>query len=136
MHRFADFLLNGQQADAMIMDIEHQNFKYIRYTTPQGIEKEATLQYRVGDEVEVEEGKKLSFALNSYQHNSQKLGVDSLIIRVGDKNAIRQQLANMYDMLELPDGSDSPLKFVVNVDKAAPHTNASQQVGQGRNERK
>jgi hypothetical protein len=120
VHRFADFLINGQQADAMVMDIEHQNFKYVRYTKPEGLEKEATLQYHIGDEVEIEEGKKLSFALESYQHISQKLGVDPLIIRVGDKNAVRQQLANMYDILEFADGSDSPLKFVVNVEKMQP----------------
>jgi hypothetical protein len=120
----------------MVMDIDHQNFKYIRYTKPQELEKEATLQYHVGDEVEIEEGKKLLFSLESYQHNSQKLGVDPLIIRVGDKNAVRQQLANMYDMLEFADGSESPLKFVVNVEKVAvaPRTNSSQPVGQRRDE--
>jgi hypothetical protein len=117
VHRFTEFSLEGKQADAMIMDIDHQNFKFIRYTKPEGLEKEATLQYHVGEEVAVEEGKTLQFTIDSYQHKNLTYGVDPLAIRVGDKNAIRQQLANMYDMLELSDGSDSPLKFVVNVNK-------------------
>jgi hypothetical protein len=119
VHRFADFTIGGQQADAMVMDIDHQNFKYIWYTKPEGLDKEANLQYCVGDEVDLEEGKKLHFAIESYQHTTQKLGVDPLIIWVGDKQAVHQQLANMYDSLEVSDGSDSPFKFVVNVNKMA-----------------
>jgi hypothetical protein len=117
VHRFADFTIGGQQADAMVMDIDHQNFKYVWYVKPEGLEAEASLQYRVGDEVDLEEGKKLLFAVESYQHSTQKMGVDPLIIRVGDKEAVHQQLANMYDSLEVSAGSNSPFKFVVNVNK-------------------
>ena len=122
MHRFADFTFQGQQADAMVMDIDHQNFKYLRYTKPQGLEEEADLQYRVGEEVQVEEGKSIPFTIDSYQHKNQKLGEDPLIIRVGDKDAVRQQLTNMYESLQLTDGSETSFKFVINVDKFAPRT--------------
>ncbi|MDR2190047.1 MAG: type IV secretion system DNA-binding domain-containing protein [Candidatus Peribacteria bacterium] len=125
VHRFADFLIDGQQADAMVMDIDHQNFKYVRYTKPEQLEKEATVQYRVGDEVVVEEDKKLPFAVESYQHNEQKLGVDPLIIRVGDKDAVHQQLTNMYQILGFVDGDESPLKFVINVEKMQRSASAS-----------
>lgn len=124
VHRFADFLIGGQQADAMVMDIDHQNFKYVRYTKPEGIDAETDLQYHVGDEVALEGDKKLSFAIESYQHKTQKLGVDPLIIWVGDKDAVRQQITNMYATLGLSDGSVSPFKLVVNVDKLLPPPSA------------
>jgi hypothetical protein len=125
VHRFADFAIGGQQADAMVMDIDHQNFKYVRYTKPAGLDEEADVQYRVGDEVALEGDKNLHFAIESYQHKTQKLGVDPLIIRIGDKEAVRQQITNMYDSLALVDGSESPFKLVVNVDKLLPPASAS-----------
>ncbi|MDR0370060.1 MAG: type IV secretion system DNA-binding domain-containing protein [Candidatus Peribacteria bacterium] len=117
VHRFGDFTIDGEQADAMVMNIEHQNFKYIWYTKPEKLDKEADLQYRVGTSVELEEGKKLTFTIDSYQHKDQKLGVDPLIIWVGDKDEVRQQLVNMCDELESIDDEKCPFKLVVNVEK-------------------
>ena len=54
VHRFSDFILEGQQADAMVMDIDHQNFKYIWFKKPASLDAEATLQYKVGDQVDLE----------------------------------------------------------------------------------
>lgn len=117
VHRFADFTINGEQADAMVMDIEHQNFKFVRYTKPENLEEEADLQFAVGTEVEVEEDKKLQFAINSYQHKSQKYGVDPIIIRIGTPDAVRQQLFQMCEVLTEIDGTACPYKLVINVDK-------------------
>jgi hypothetical protein len=117
VHRFADVTLKGEQADAMIMDIDHQSFKYVWFTKPAALDPEADLQFAVGSSVEVEEGKTLQFAIDSYQHKTQKYGVDPLVIWVGGKDAVRQQLVNMCDVLTEIDGSDCPYKLVVNVEK-------------------
>lgn len=122
IHRFADVLIGGQQADAMVMDIDHQNFKYVWYQKPEPLAEEADLQYQVGETVEIEGGKTLSFSIDSYQHKRQKLGVDPLIIWVGNQDAVRQQLTNMCTALESIDGEECPFKLVVNVDKFASAT--------------
>lgn len=122
IHRFEDFSLAGEQADAMVMDIDHQNFKYVWFTKPLSLDQEATLQYHVWDEVSLENDATLTFAIDSYQHSTQKYGVDPLVIWVGDKESIKQQLVNMYDSLWLSDGSDSPFKFVVNINKLHIHS--------------
>jgi len=73
IHRFSDFTLEGEQADAMVMDIDHQNFKYVWFQKPKALDEQVTLQYRAGDLIELEGDKKLAFAIDSYQHNTQKL---------------------------------------------------------------
>lgn len=120
VHRFAEFTIDGQSADAMVMDIEHQNFKFVRYTKPASLDTEADLQFAVGSEVEVEEGKKLQFTIDSYQHKTQKYGVDPLVIRIGSTDAVHQQLFSMCEVLTEIDGADCPYKLVVNIEKLAP----------------
>jgi len=39
------------------------------------------------------------------------------VVWVGDKQAVQQQLANMYESLGLTDRNDFPFKFVINVEK-------------------
>ena len=109
----------------MVMDIDHQNFKYVWFKKPKALEAETTLQYKVGDVVDLEGDKQLTFAIDSYQHTTQKLGIDPLIIWVGDKSAVKQQLVNMYDSLELRDGGGSSFKLVVNVEKMQPSSSAA-----------
>ena len=110
----------------MVMDIDHQSFKFVWYQKPEKLGEEMTLQYCVGDHVDVSERNQLSFSIDSYQHNTQKYGIDPLIVRVGEKNAVLQQLEAMLSSLELSEGQGSPFKFVVNIDKMLPSTKVGQ----------
>ena len=111
----------------MVMDLDHQNFKFVWYEKPASLETEAVLQYRVGDSIDISEGKQLSFSLDSYQHSTQKYGIDPLMVWVGSKEAVHQQLNAMQNSLELEEGQTSPFTFVVNVDKMLPNVVASSQ---------
>jgi hypothetical protein len=120
LHRFADLTLNDQPADAMVMDIEHQGFKYIWYTKPAQLDEVADLQHSVGSQVPIDIGQSLEFTVDSYQHKTKKVGMDPLIIRIGSKEAVYQQLTNMYTSLGLLNNNSNAFKFVINVDKIAP----------------
>lgn len=66
----------------------------------------------------MEDGKRLKFAVSSYQHQTQTLGEDPLVIWIGDKAAVKQQLANMYDLLGLEAKKELSMTWVVNTHKA------------------
>ncbi|GHW02690.1 hypothetical protein AGMMS50249_4760 [candidate division SR1 bacterium] len=120
LRRMNDVMIGGELADGMIMNLENHVFKYVFFTKPPELSEVATLQFKPGEEIEIEDGKRLKFAVSSYQHNTQKLGEDPLVLRVGSKSDIRQQLTNMQDLLGLEMEADNPMQRVPNIEKLAP----------------
>lgn len=120
LRRMNDVMIGWELADGMIMNLENHVFKYVFFTKPPELSEVATLQFKPGEEIEIEDWKRLKFAVSSYQHNTQKLGEDPLVLRVGSKSDIRQQLTNMQDLLWLEMEADNPMQRVPNIEKLAP----------------
>ena len=70
MHFFTEFAIDGVEADAMIFDTEGSNHKAIWYTTPKGLDDQATLKYKVGSSAPLSEDASLKMAVDIYQHQT------------------------------------------------------------------
>lgn len=100
MRRFDQLLIWWKNADWMIMDLEHNTFKYVYFTKPDQFENETIHQLSPWDKLDLEDWKSLTFTISSYQHKTQKLGEDPLVIWVWSKENVLQQLVNMQDILD------------------------------------
>lgn len=45
--KFSECVIGGQEADAMILEPEHGNIKYVRFQKPEGFDQETLIQHRV-----------------------------------------------------------------------------------------
>ena len=102
----------------MVMDIDTQNIKYIRYTKPESLSLDQ-LQYKRGDVVQVHDDKNLTFRVDTYTIPGETDSAEAISVWVGSKDAVLQQLGEMHTLSDLPLGVKSPLIFVVNAEKLA-----------------
>ncbi len=115
--KFSECIIGGEEADAMILELEHENFKYVRFQKPEWFDQEALIQHRVWEKIEIGEDKYLDFTIDSYQHKSLKIWEKPLVLWIWEKKSVKQQLNNMFHGLNLQNAADFPFKYVVNVDK-------------------
>ena len=118
MHFFTEFAIDGVEADAMIFDTEGSNHKAIWYTTPKGLDDQATLKYKVGSSAPLSEDASLKMAVDIYQH--QTITIDNttpLTIWVGDKEQTQEQFDRMLQLSGNEKKFKEIFKFCPNIAK-------------------
>ena len=117
LDRFSEVIIAGEEADAMIVESEYNNLKFVWFKAPDQFEQETLIQHRVGEKIEITDGKYLTFMVDSYQHKTIKINDKPVIIWIGSEENVKKQLMNMTNNLEYRDVESNPLKYVVNLEK-------------------
>ena len=111
---FDSFVINGEQADAMVMDKEAKTFKYIWYSEPLKMEEYIKLQFAKWKTLTFPTWKKIKLWVDSYVSKNPDKRV---FIWIWKKEEIKQLIKDMKIASGLNETTDSPLIFIPNVEK-------------------
>jgi len=111
---FDSFVINGEQADAMVMDKEAKTFKYVWYSEPSQLKENAKLQFSKWKTLTFPTWKKIKLWVDSYV--SKKLE-KPVFIWIWNKEEIKQLIKDMKTASGVSETIDSPLIFIPNVEK-------------------
>ena len=111
---FENFVIEWEQADAMVMDKDAKTFKYVWYTKPQNLEENAKLQYEKWKTLSFPTWKKIKLWVDSYIATKNK---KHIFIWIWKKEEIKKLIQNMKVASGLSKDAESPLIFIPNVEK-------------------
>ena len=111
---FDSFVIEWEQADAMVMDRDAKTFKYVRYSKPEKLEDHAKIQYTKWKSLTFPTWKKIKLWVDSYVSNKEK---KRIFIRIWKKEDIKKLIQDMKIASGIDEKSDSPLIFIPNVEK-------------------
>ena len=114
--KFWELVIGWEEADAIIVELIHNTLKYVRFKKPENFDNETLIQHRVWEKLEISEGKFLDFTIDSYQHKFLKNGDSPIVIWIGEKQNIDQQLAFMAQNLSVS-STNFPFKYLPNIEK-------------------
>ena len=111
---FDSFVINWEQADAMVMDKEAKTFKYVWYSEPAKLEEYAKLQFAKWKTLTFPTWKKIKLWVDSYVSKQPEKHV---FIWIWKKDEIKQLIKDMKTASGLNESTNSPLVFIPNVEK-------------------
>ena len=121
---FDNFIVDGEQADAMVMDKDAKTFKYVWYNKPEKMEEVAKLQFAKWKTLTFPTWKKIQLWVDSYVSTDNEKKV---FIWIWEKNEIKKLIQNMKIASWLDKDADSPLVFIPNVEKLQKELQKKQQ---------
>lgn len=115
MGEFDSFLVEREQADAMVMDKDAKTFKYVWFNKPEHLDSIAKLQYSKWKVLTFPSWKKITLGVDSYVWvNSSKKRV---FIRIWSVKEIKKLIEDMRLASWFDKSSESPLVYIPNLDK-------------------
>ena len=111
---FDSFIIEWEQADAMVMEKDAKTFKYVRYKKPEKLEDYAKLQFAKWKTLTFPTWKKIKLWVDSYVSTKDK---KHTFIRIWNKEEIKKLINDMKIASWIDKNSDSPLVFIPNVEK-------------------
>ncbi|USN56860.1 MAG: hypothetical protein H6766_07855 [Candidatus Peribacteria bacterium] len=111
-HLFRDYAVEGNEPDAMLMDVVSGNHRAIWYTKPEDLDRVTQLHpmKTKGASFDVQ-GHTLHITVDKYVHRSLRNEANKLLtIWVGTPDEVREQIRNGF-------GNTDKRKYVVNVEK-------------------
>ncbi len=111
-HLFRDYAIEGNEPDAILMDVVSGNHRPIWYAKPEDMDR-VTQPHPVKTKGKVFEvqGHKIQIMVEKYVHKTLRSEANkTLHMRVGSKEEVQAQLKNGF-------GNSAKWKYVVNVDK-------------------
>ena len=111
---FDNFVVDWDQADAMVMDKDAKTFKYVWYKKPEKLEEVAKLQYAKWKSLSFPTWKKIQLWVDSYVSTQDK---KHTFIWIWSKDEIKQLIQDMKIASVLDKDVPSPLVFIPNVEK-------------------
>jgi len=111
---FDNFIVNWEQADAMVMDKDAKTFKYVWYNKPEKLEEVAKLQFAKWKTLTFPTWKKIQLWVDSYVATKDK---SRIFIWIWKKDEIKKLIQDMKIASGLAKDAESPLVFIPNVEK-------------------
>ena len=111
---FDNFMVDWEQADAMVMDKDAKTFKYVWYKKPEKLEEVAKLQYAKWKSLSFPTWKKIQLWVDSYVSSKEK---KHTFIWIWKKDEIKKLIQDMKIASWLSKDEESPLVFIPNVEK-------------------
>ena len=111
---FDNFVVDWEQADAMVMDKDAKTFKYVWYKKPEKLEEVAKLQYAKWKDLTFPTWKKIKLWVDSYVSTKEK---KHTFIWIWKKDEIKKLIQDMKIASGLSKDDSSPLVFIPNVEK-------------------
>ncbi len=111
-HLFRDYAVEGNEPDAILMDVVSGNHRAIWYQKPEDLDRVTQIHpvKTKGKQFSVQ-GHILTISVEKYIHQSLRNEAQKLLtLRVGSPDEVRMQLVNGF-------GNAEKWKYVVNVDK-------------------
>lgn len=109
---FDNFVVDLEQADAIVMDKDAKTFKYVWYKKPDKLEEYAKLQFAKWKSLTFPTWKKIQLWVDSYVSTKGKK-----FIWIWKKDEIKKLIQDMKIASGLDKDSESPLVFIPNVEK-------------------
>ena len=111
---FDSFMIDWEQADAMVMDKDAKTFKYVWYNKPEKLEEYVKLQFEKWKILKFPTWKKIKLWVDSYISKESK---DHIFVWVWKKDEIKQLILDMKIASGLNESAESPLIFIPNIEK-------------------
>jgi hypothetical protein len=117
LHMFTEYAIDGTEPDCILFDTDANSHKAIWYTKPKGLDDQANIKYKSGQEIQLG-SKTMHISVDMYQHETMTIEKSiPLMIWVWSKEKISEQYQTMLSIADLPEKFKETFKLCPNTSK-------------------